>query len=162
MNSKIPLILLLSGVNDVKHLFMPTYVVVLNPLFQFAGYRFDYVRASKARAIFTQLDLKLNHPNVGRIDLGQRGGTDLSNPAMLHYNQNSPYVTLCLAAQMGAKIIGLIGVDLRSIIFLPKSTFMFWPGGGYGDENTGAKNAATNRKGRRTGRRGNRSAKTTF
>ena len=30
---------------------------------------------------------------------------------MLHYTQNSPYVAVCLAAYMGARRIGLIGVD---------------------------------------------------
>ena len=33
---------------------------------------------------------------------------------MLHYTQNSPYVALCLAAYMGARRIGLIGVDFTA------------------------------------------------
>lgn len=64
------------GVNDVGRLFTPTYLVVLNPRQQFKNDRFKYVEQSKAQAIFTQLDLNLNHPNVVKFKLGQRGGTD--------------------------------------------------------------------------------------
>ncbi len=46
-----------------------------------------------------------------RFNLGANGGTDLSNPNLLNYTQNSPYVALCLAVHMGASRIGLIGVD---------------------------------------------------
>lgn len=109
------------GVNDVGRLFTPDYLVVLNPPQQFKGDRFQYVRNSKARAIFTQLDLKLKHLNVVRIKLGKRGGTDFSDPTVLHYTQNSPYVALCLAAHLGAKRIGLIGVDFTDHHFFAKT-----------------------------------------
>jgi hypothetical protein len=48
---------------------------------------------------------------VIKFTLGTHGGTDLSHPNVLHYTQNSPYVGICLAVQMGACRIGLIGVD---------------------------------------------------
>jgi len=99
------------GVNDVGRMFTPTYLVVVNYRQQFKNGRFKYVQESRAQAIFTQLDLKLDHPNVVHFKLGRRGGTDFSNPNMLHYTQNSPYVALCLAVHMGAKRIGLIGID---------------------------------------------------
>lgn len=99
------------GVNDVGRLFDPTYLVVLNPRSQFRGDRFRHVEESRARAVFTQLDLRLPHPCVVRFRLGERGGTDLSDPSVLPYTRNSPYVALCLAAHLGARRIGLIGVD---------------------------------------------------
>jgi predicted O-methyltransferase YrrM len=99
------------GVNDVGRLFNPDYLVVVNPPSQFSGDRFRYVESSRARAIFTQLDLGISHPNVVRIRLGRRGGADLSNVNSLPYTRNSPYIALCLALHMGAKRIGLIGVD---------------------------------------------------
>lgn len=99
------------GVNDVGRIFQPTYLVVLNPRSQFKGDRFRYVEESGARAIFTQLDLGLRHPHVVRFKLGPRGGTDLSDPERLPCTRNSPYVALALAAFMGARRIGLIGVD---------------------------------------------------
>jgi spore maturation protein CgeB len=99
------------GVNDVGRRFDPDYLVVVNPRNQFSGDRFSYVERSKASHLFTQLDLGLSRENVVRFDLGVHAGTDLSDPNVLHYTQNSPYVALCLAVHMGAQRIGLIGVD---------------------------------------------------
>lgn len=97
------------GVNDIGRLFDPTYLVVVNPPRQFRGDRFEHVRRSRAQALFTQLDIGPVLPPVVRFSLGRHGGTEIG-PA-LHFTQNSPYVAVCLAAYMGAKRIGLIGVD---------------------------------------------------
>lgn len=100
------------GVNDVGRLFDPTYLVVLNPRSQFKDGRFRYVEESRARALFTQLDLRLKHPHVVRFRLGRRGGGEASPaPDTLDYSCNSPYVALMLALRMGAARIALIGVD---------------------------------------------------
>lgn len=109
------------GVNDVGRRFDPTYLVVLNPRHQFKDDRFHYVETSRAEAIFTQLDLKIKHPQVVRFVLGKRNGTDISDPGTLPYTQNSPYVALCLAAYMGATRIGLIGVDFSNNHFFGKT-----------------------------------------
>ena len=103
--------LITIGVNDVGRLFTPDYLAVLNPRQQFPGDRFRYVEESRAKAIFTQLDLGIAHPHIVRFRLGRRGGTDLSDTNSLPYTRNSPYPALCLAAHMGARRIGLIGVD---------------------------------------------------
>lgn len=99
------------GVNDVGRLFDPTYLVVVNPRNQFRGDRFRHVEQSNARRLFTQLDLGPVRPPVVRFRLGRREGTDIGEDAVLHYTQNSPYVAVCLAALMGARRIGLVGVD---------------------------------------------------
>ena len=99
------------GVNDVGRMFQPDYLVVVNPREQFSGDRFSWVESSRAKHLFTHLDLAIPHPCVVRFTLGQFEGTDFSNPDVLHYAQNSPYVALCLACHMGAKRIGLVGVD---------------------------------------------------
>jgi hypothetical protein len=99
------------GVNDVGRLFQPDYLVVLNPRHQFRQDRFHYVETSRSRAIFTQLELGIQHPHIVRIRLGRRGGVDLTDPTVLHFTRNSPYLAMCLAMHMGAKRIGLIGVD---------------------------------------------------
>lgn len=99
------------GVNDVGRLFDPDYLVVVNPRTQFSAGRFAYVEKSRARVIFTQLDLGTKHPNVVRFRLGQRAGTDFANPDVLPFTRNSPYPALCLAIHMGARRIGVIGVD---------------------------------------------------
>lgn len=109
------------GVNDVGRLFQPTYLVVLNPRSQFGGDRFDHVVRSRAQALFTQLDLGIDHPRIVRFNLGQQNGLSLDSPNALPYTRNSPYVALCLAALMGAKRIGLIGVDFTDDHFFGRT-----------------------------------------
>lgn len=109
------------GVNDVGRLFQPDYLVVLNPRQQFRADRFRYVEESRARAVFTQLELNIRHPHVVRIRLGKYAGADFSDPNCLHYTRNSPYLALCLAIHMGAKRIGLIGVDFTNDHFFAKT-----------------------------------------
>jgi len=110
------------GVNDVGRLFTPTYLVVVNPLRQFASHRLRFIASSRAHVLFTQMaDLKVTHPRVVKFRLGSYGGTDLSDPDFLHYTQNSPYVAMCLAAFMGARRIGLIGVDFTDGNFFERT-----------------------------------------
>jgi glycosyltransferase involved in cell wall biosynthesis len=99
------------GVNDVGRLFQPDYLVVLNPRQQFHGGRFQFVEESRARAIFTQLELGIRHSHIVRFRLGKFAGVDFSDPTTLNYTRNSPYLALCLAIHLGARKIGLIGVD---------------------------------------------------
>ncbi|MFT4908288.1 MAG: hypothetical protein ACI978_002378 [Oleispira sp.] len=101
------------GVNDVGRLFDPTYLLVLNRPHQFKNNRFNFVHSSRAQAIFSQFNLKLKYSNSIMFTLGKKGGTDFLNPDVLPYTQNSPYVAVCLAALMGAKRIGLSGVDFN-------------------------------------------------
>lgn len=106
-----PVRVITIGVNDVGRRFTPDYLVVVNPRSQFTGDRFRYVESSRAKALFTQLDLGVPHPNIVRFKLGTYGGTQPGDADALHYTRNSPYVALCLAIHMGAHRIGLIGVD---------------------------------------------------
>src|SRR3954447_13438643 len=65
------------GVNDVGRRFTPDYLVVVNERRQFAAERYAFVENSRAKVIFTQLDLP--YPRVVRFRLGRRGGVDRSN-----------------------------------------------------------------------------------
>lgn len=109
------------GVNDVGRLFDPTYLVVVNPRSQFKAERFSHVERSKARLLFTQLDLGPVDPPVVRFGLDRYGGTAIGKDDALPYTQNSPYVAVCLAAYMGARRIGLIGVDFTEHHFFAKT-----------------------------------------
>jgi glycosyltransferase involved in cell wall biosynthesis len=109
------------GVNDVGRRFQPNYLVVVNPRNQFSGDRFSYVESSQAEYLFTQLNLGLSKENIVKFQLGAYGGTDFSSPDRLHHTQNSPYVALCLAVHMGAKRIGLIGVDFTEHHFFAQT-----------------------------------------
>jgi spore maturation protein CgeB len=102
------------GVNDVGRQFQPDYLVVLNPRQQFSGDRFRFVERSRAKAVFTQLDLGISHPHIVRFRLGKFAGVDFSDRACLNHTRNSPYLAMCLAVHMGAKRIGLIGVDFTA------------------------------------------------
>lgn len=102
------------GVNDVGRLFTPDYLLVVNSRSQFAPGRFEAVAQSRARVLFSHLELGVPHPHQVRFALGQRGGVDFSNPDTLNYTRNSPYPALCLAIHMGARRIGLIGVDFTA------------------------------------------------
>lgn len=109
------------GVNDIGRKFHPDYLVVVNPKSQFSGDRFRYVETSRAKYLFTQLDLDVKHLNIVKFQLGNSGGTDFSNHNVLHYTNNSPYIALCLAIHMGAKRIGMIGVDFTDNHFFAKT-----------------------------------------
>ncbi len=109
------------GVNDVGRSFDPTYLVVVNSRTQLGDGRFRYVERSKATVLFTQLDLGLVRPPVVRFRLGQYGGTAVGDGDVLPHTQNSPYVAVCLAAYMGARRIGLIGVDLTDDHFFART-----------------------------------------
>lgn len=109
------------GVNDVGRLFDPDYLLVVNPRTQFTADRFTHVERSRAHAIFTQLNLQLNHPCVIRFQMGTRGGTTFENPDVLHHTRNSPYPAICLAVHMGARRIGVIGVDFTQHHFFAQT-----------------------------------------
>ena len=110
------------GVNDVGRHFSPDYLVVVNPRQQFTPERFAQVARTQAKAVFTQLpDLGFEHPAIVHFRLGRLGGTDFGDPDTLHYTRNSPYVAVGLALQMGAKRIGLIGVDFTDHHFFART-----------------------------------------
>jgi hypothetical protein len=107
------------GVNDVGRQFDPNYLVVVNPREQFTEERFSYIERSKSDYIFSQYTFPFK--NLIKIEFGGYGGTDFSNPNILHYTKHSTYVAICLAVHMGAKRIALIGVDFTDHHFFKKS-----------------------------------------
>lgn len=109
------------GVNDVGRKFHPDYLVVLNDRYQFTEERFSHITHSQAQAVFTHLKLDINHPNIVRFLLGQLGGVEVNESPSLPYTRNSTYVATCLALFMGAKRIGLIGVDFTDHHFFAQS-----------------------------------------
>ena len=110
------------GVNDMGRRFTPDYLVVVNPRAQFTPERFAQVAQTQASAVFTQLpDLGFEHRAIVRFKLGKLGGTDFTDADTLHYTRNSPYVAVGLALQMGARRIGLIGVDFTDHHFFART-----------------------------------------
>ncbi len=109
------------GVNDVSRRFHPDYLVVVDHRRSFSKKRFEFVKNSRAQYLFSQLDPGRVQPETVRFRLGRKGGTDFSNPNVLHYSLNSPYVAMCLAVHMGASRIGVIGVDFTPHHFFGKT-----------------------------------------
>lgn len=110
----LPSIYTTIGVNDVGRKFTPDYLVVLNGKSQFKGDRYQFVEKSQAKAIFSHLSLPFEHRQKVQFNLGKRGGVYIDSDNTLPYTRNSPYVAVCLAAYMGAKRIGIIGLDFTS------------------------------------------------
>jgi len=109
------------GTNDIGRLFDPDYLVVVNPPAQFRPERWSYVEQSRARAVFSQLDLPLARAPLVRFRLGRFGEAGFEEPDILHYTQNSPYVAVGLALFLGARRIGLIGVDFTDHHFFART-----------------------------------------
>jgi GT2 family glycosyltransferase len=115
------------GVNDVGRKFDPDYLVVVDPKDRFKDDRFHYVETSRAKHVFTQLgDLGVRPDQRVVFRLGRKGGTDFADPDILHYSVVTPYVALCLAAHMGARRIGMIGVDFTDDHFFGKTGRHAW------------------------------------
>lgn len=98
------------GVNDVPALFTPTYLLVTDSPLRFIGKRKDIVMQSKCKYFFTCVS-GWRHSNLVHFELGTRELSSLDKKNHLDHYLNSPYAAVCLAHRLGAKHIGLIGVD---------------------------------------------------
>jgi hypothetical protein len=113
------------GVNDIGRLFTPDYLVVLNDRRGFKGDRWKHVKMTKAKNVFTHFksdkNLDINNPNIVRFTLGSHGGLNINDRTKVDHTSNSPYVACIIAYHMGAKRIGLIGVDFTPNHFFGKT-----------------------------------------
>jgi GT2 family glycosyltransferase len=115
------------GVNDVGRLFQPKYLLVVDPKERFKGDRFHYVETSQAEYLFTQVsDLGVPHPDIVKFRLGEKNGASFSDPDVLHYSVVTPYMALYLAALMGSRCVGIIGVDFTDHHFFAKTGTHEW------------------------------------
>jgi hypothetical protein len=99
------------GVNDVGALFSPTYLMVTDHSGRFAANtRRRTVYQSGAKYLFTCAKGWWGK-NLVHFELGSRSLNNLDSPDRIDHYLNSPYAAVNLAYKMGAKHIGLIGVD---------------------------------------------------
>jgi hypothetical protein len=98
------------GVNDVPELFNPTYLLVTDSPNRFNLKRQRIVNNSKSRGLFTCVK-GWSHPRQVHFELGKKSLVNLDSPTTIDHFLNSPYVAANLAYKMGAKHIGLLGVD---------------------------------------------------
>jgi len=98
------------GVNDVPAAFDPTYLVITDHPVRFSKVRQDLVNNSKVKAMLTCVK-GWRHERMVKFELGKKGISDLDNPDKVDHFLNSPYAAVNIAYKMGARNIGLIGVD---------------------------------------------------
>jgi len=111
------------GVNDIGRLFHPTYLLITDHPNRFHGKRKEVVVNRKAKFMFTPIKLwRLKTPSKKvMFDLGVRGIKNLHKDNLLDHFFCSPYPATILAHKMGAKHIGLIGVDFTpGHVYAPK------------------------------------------
>jgi hypothetical protein len=101
------------GVNDAGRKIPCKYLVVVNEPHTFKWDRWKHVESNDSEYVFTHLpNLPLkNKDSKVVINLGKPNGTNLDNYGFIDYTTNSPYMACIIAYQMGARKIGLIGVD---------------------------------------------------
>lgn len=98
------------GVNDVPALFDPTYLLVTDHPNRFNDIRKKLINESKSRGLFTCVK-GWRHPKIIHFDLGKKGASNLDNPTKVDHFLNSPYTAINVAYKLGARAIGMIGVD---------------------------------------------------
>ena len=110
------------GVNDIGRLFHPTYLLNVNNISQYKGDRYSYIANTQAKYLFTHTPKE----NVGvRIPIvpfeiePRSGGVEVVGNRVPHF-RNTPYMGVALAAYMGAKRVGVIGVDFTDNHFWVK------------------------------------------
>ena len=102
------------GVNDIERAFTPTYMFCMDAPRSFTADRLRFIQGSRARFIFTDHDLGVDGRQVVRFPIRRAAMPRFDNSDALYFlgrPVTSPYMAVCLAAHMGAKAIGLIGVD---------------------------------------------------
>ena len=103
------------GVNDVAKWYVPDYLLCVNDRNTFSQYRWNIIYNTPAQNIFTHLRpmrIGFKHKDrVIKVSLGRRGGAEWDKNEV-DYSVDSPYMAILMAARMGFKRIGLLGVDL--------------------------------------------------
>jgi hypothetical protein len=102
------------GVNDVPLLFQPTYLLVTDSPGRFrTETRVKMVNGSTANYLFTCAK-GWRHRNIVYFELGSQAAKNLNSRTKIDHFVHSPYCAVGLAYKMGAKHIGLIGVDFTN------------------------------------------------
>ena len=103
------------GVNDVCSAFNPTYLLVVDKPIKFSDIRKNQIQNNKCDNFITQLieDWNFKDENkIIKISLGSRKLQNFGNTkGIIDISNNSPYMACIIAHYMGAKNIGLVGVD---------------------------------------------------
>jgi hypothetical protein len=112
------------GVNDIERILTPDFLIVVNEIRTFMRGRWDYVRDSLSPVIFSHLDNPgpiTRSENLVKVELGSRSAPNLDQFNTVDFTMNSPYMGVIIAYQLGARKIGLTGVDFTQDHFFSKT-----------------------------------------
>lgn len=112
------------GVNDIERILTPDFLVVVNEVRTFTRGRWDYVRDSLSPVIFSHLNNPgpiTRNSHLVKINIGERNQPNLDRIDRVDYTMNSPYMAAIIAYQLGAKKIGMVGVDFTQDHFFTNS-----------------------------------------
>ncbi len=98
------------GVNDVPSLFKPNYNLVTDHPNRFNDKRKKWINETDYKYLLTCVG-GWRHPRIIHFDLGAKGSSHLDDPSKVDHFLNSPYTAINVAYKLGAKKIGIIGVD---------------------------------------------------
>ena len=98
------------GVNDVPKLFDPTYNLVTDHPNRFNEGRKKIINEGDYKYLFTCVG-GWRHPRMVHFELGAKGAKHLDIPDKVDHFLNSPYTAINVAYKLGAKNIGIVGVD---------------------------------------------------
>lgn len=102
------------GVNDIERILTPDFLVVVNDYRTFSRGRWDFVKETLSPVIFTHLDNPgpiTRSSNIAKLKIGKKGIPNLDQFNSVDHTLNSPYMAVIIAYQLGAKKIGMVGVD---------------------------------------------------
>ncbi|MGA2890030.1 MAG: hypothetical protein ABSE51_18445 [Terracidiphilus sp.] len=112
------------GVNDFGRRFDPDYLLVIDAKKKFPPDRYRYIENSRALFVFSDHRHRLEHSRLVHLPLQKSAQPKLDNPNALYAIGKpitSPFIAVALAAHMGARLIGMIGVDFTKNHFFDES-----------------------------------------
>ena len=112
------------GVNDIERVLTPDFLVVVNEIKTFMRGRWYYVDKTLSPVIFSHLENPgpiERSENLVNIKLGERDSINLDDLTKVDFTTNSPYMAAIIAYQMGARKIGIVGVDFTNHHFFSET-----------------------------------------
>lgn len=112
------------GVNDIERVLTPDFLVVVNEIKTFTRGRWYYVDKTLSPVIFSHLENPgpiERSENLVNIKLGERDSINLDDLTKVDFTTNSPYMAAIIAYQMGARKIGIVGVDFTNHHFFSET-----------------------------------------
>lgn len=112
------------GVNDIERILTPDFLVVVNEIRTFMRGRWYYVDKTLSPVIFSHLENPgpiERSENLVNIKLGERDSANLDDLTKVDFTTNSPYMAAIIAYQMGARKIGIVGVDFTNNHFFSET-----------------------------------------